>query len=57
MSMPGFYYSIQEIEDAVAHLQRDGEHNRQADDDPELAAIVEELRQARQAKKKEEDTV
>ena len=48
MSMPGFYYSVQEIEDAVAHLQREGEHNRQADADPELAAIIEELHAARQ---------
>ncbi len=47
MSTPGFFYTIAEIDAAVDHLREHGEHNEQADNDPELAALVQELNQAR----------
>ena len=47
MSTPGYFYTIAEINQAVGHFAAEGEHNPQAQADPALAALVEELAAAR----------
>ena len=47
MTMPGYFYTIAEINHAVGHFAAEGEHNPQAKTDPDLATLVEELAAAR----------
>lgn len=53
MSTASGFYSIREIEEAVEHLKQHGRQNRQAEENPDLAGLAEELREARQRKDEE----